>query len=243
MYIKYLFLLFTFVYGNLIAEEFHINKAERSIVQPRGTLQVIGQYNTLPSSYNQGEKILFNLTYALTDNLEIFPLGFQYRFTNSSINETSVGFNYIGSSVSDIKRTDEFQAFINGKYFFESKQCALQYGVDGEYLLNSGTSSTKNGYIGKCTLEPMYGPFSYLTLSALLSQIYGDDGFGAKINHKDIGINSYFTPMKYFEFFLGLSYYVNNGQNTFFMEPRGYDFYSKYGWQFKGGLTIRMFLE
>jgi len=220
-------LLTVFLYSN---ENFKINKVERKLINPSGSLEMAFEHH-VKINENDKHSSYLNASYSLNDNLELVPFGVNYLFINSPRSDYLVGLRYLGTSIkTGAGSSNEIQGKIQGKNRFIEDKFALKYHALFTYAYNT-SNSISNGKMFELSFEPIITLNDYLSIGITMKYIEAINDFNSneKTKHYDAGCNLYMSVNKNIEFNLKYEYFKNLNNSIPAFNLNGYNFYDDGG--------------
>ncbi len=236
-------LVFLSLYSN---ENFKINKIERDLINPEGTIELTSLYSTTLKKHDNDDLSL-DLRYSFSKRLEFVFLGANYLFYNDDVNDYVAGVRFIGgesSNGADGTTDLAFDFQLKGKNRFLDNKYALEYHAIYRHVFrSSGKDEQKFEFL----IEPMISINQYVSFSLSSRYIYRNgtafDSF-TDIKYYDVGCNLYVNVNKYIEFYVKYAHFNHSSSSSFAFTSSfdfDYDFLNKNGNRIGFGGSFRFF--
>ncbi len=236
-------LMFTGLFSN---ESFKMNKVERDLINPEGTIELTPQYSTTLKKHNNDDSSL-GLRYSFSKRLEFVFLGANYLFYTDDVNDYVAGVRFIGgesSNGADGTTDLGFDFQLKGKNRFLDNKYALEYHAIYRHVFRSpGKDEQKVEFL----IEPMISINQYVSFSLSSRYIYRNgtafDSF-TDTNYYDVGCNLYVNVNKYIELYIKYAHFnhLSSSSSAFTSSfDFDYDFLNKNGNRIGFGGSFRFF--
>ncbi|GEM_PF-2679372 len=239
--------IFSCIHAN---EAFKVNKVERALINPKGTLEATALlYSTLNNNRENENDSYLNISYSLSKNIELIFLGANYLFYNNKSSDYLVGARFIGGSRNNAGKNEEtaFELKFKGKNRFSNNRYALEYHALYTHVFNS---AFKDGYTAEFLIEPIMSINDYLSVSLSARFIHGENEQATTLLNKysdtdyyDIGCNAYININKYIELYVNYVHFNSTNPSFPPYDPYGHDFYNKNGDRIGFGGSFRFFFN
>ncbi len=231
-------LIFTGLYSD---ESFKINKVERDLINPKGTVELTSILSsTLKKDDNNDLHV--NVSYAISNKLELVFLGVNYLFYDDVNNDYLAGVRFIGGrSGSGRNSSNAFEFKLKGKNRFLENKYALEYHALYTHIFNS---SNRDDYMFEFLIEPIISINDHVSFSLSSRYIKGDERYYDIISNTkyyDVGCNLYVSVNKYIDLYVKYAYFENSNPSHPAFNSYDYDFYNKSGNRVGFGGSFRFF--